>query len=132
MQAKVEHRFSNGVHRSGFLDLVKGNRRHEGQQWPRTAPGSGFQNPANLRAERGLLDTHLAQRFVLSGIWDLPFGRGRRFGSQLASCSRDDPVGGWSLGGILTLTAGRPFNVTVSGDPANSGQTDRADVVGDP
>jgi hypothetical protein len=31
----------------------------------------------------------------------------------------------------MTLTTGRPFNVTVSGDPANSGQTNRADVVGD-
>jgi hypothetical protein len=41
-------------------------------------------------------------------------------------------LGGWSLGGILTLTTGRPFNITVNGDPANSGQTDRANLVGDP
>jgi hypothetical protein len=67
---------------------------------------------------------------VLSEIWDLPYGRGRRFGANL------NPVlntflGGWSLGGILTLTTGHPFNVTVNGDPANSGQTDRANLVGD-
>jgi hypothetical protein len=40
--------------------------------------------------------------------------------------------GGWSVGGLVTLTAGRPFNVTVNGDPANSSETNRADVVGDP
>ena len=58
-------------------------------------------------------------------------GRGRRFGSHLPSVV-DAILGGWSMGGILTLTTGRPFNVTVNGDPANSGQTNRADLVGDP
>jgi hypothetical protein len=41
-------------------------------------------------------------------------------------------LGDWSAGGILTLTTGRPFNITVNGNPSNSGQTDRANVVGDP
>src|SRR5262249_18930386 len=56
---------------------------------------------------------------------------GRRFGSSLHPAVNTF-LGGWSFGGILTLTTGRPFNVTVNGDPANSGQTNRADLVGDP
>src|SRR5207253_8583828 len=92
------------------------------------APGSVYQNPSNLRSERGPLDTQLAHAFVLSEIWDLPYGRGRRFGSSIHPVL-ETFFGGWSLGGILTLTGGRPFNITVSGDPANSGQTDRADLV---
>jgi hypothetical protein len=131
MQAKVEHRFSGGftvlaswIWSKGMGDVRGGNPAGQ-------APGSGYQNPANLRAERGPLDTQLAHAFVLSEIWDVPYGRGRRFGSSLHPVL-DTFFGGWSLGGILTLTTGRPFNVTVSGDPANSGQTDRADLVGDP
>jgi hypothetical protein len=77
------------------------------------------------------LDTQLAHAFVLSEIWDVPYGRGSRFGSHLHPVL-DTVLGGWSVGGIVTLTTGRPFNVTVSGDPANSGQTNRPDLVGDP
>jgi hypothetical protein len=131
LQAKVEHRFSGGftvlaswIGSRGIGDIRGGNPTGQ-------SPGSGYQNPANLRSERGLLDTQLAHAFVLSEIWDLPYGRGRQFGSHLHPVL-DTFFGGWSLGGILTLTTGRPFNVTVSGNPANSGQTDRADLVGDP
>ena len=131
MQAKVEHRFSQEFTVMGSWIWSRSIGDIIGDNGPGQSPGSGFQNPANLRAERGLLDTHLGQRFVLSGIWDLPFGRGRQFGSNLNPVL-NAVLGGWSFGGILTLTAGRPFNVTVSGNPANSGGTNRADVVGDP
>jgi Carboxypeptidase regulatory-like domain/TonB dependent receptor len=131
MQAKVEHRFSDGFTVLASWIWSKGLGDIRGSSPEGAAPGSTYQNPANLRQERGPLDTQLAHSFVSSEIWDLPYGRGRRFGSSL------NPVvnmvlGGWSLGGILTLTTGRPFNITVNGDPANSGQTDRANLVGDP
>ena len=130
LQAKVEHRFSDGFSVMGSWIWSKGLGDIIGDNGPGQSPGSGFQNQANLRAERGPLDTNLSQLFVISGIWDLPFGNGRHFGSHLNPVL-DAVFGGWSLGGILNVTAGRPFNVTVSGNPANSGQTNRADVVGD-
>jgi hypothetical protein len=130
MQAKVEHRFASGFTVLASWLWSKGLGDIRGLSPEGAAPGSNYQNPANLRQERGLLDTQLTHSFVLSEIWDLPYGRGRRFGANL------NPVlntflGGWSLGGILTLTTGHPFNVTVNGDPANSGQVDRANLVGD-
>ena len=131
LQAKVEHEFAQGFTLLASWMWSKGLGDIIGDNGPGQSPGSGYQNMANLREERGLLDTHLGQRFVLSAIWDLPFGRGRQFGSGLHPVL-DTFLGGWSLGGLLTLTTGRPFNVTVNGDPANSGQTNRADVVGDP
>jgi hypothetical protein len=30
-------------------------------------------------------------------------------------------IGGWAVGGILTVTSGRRVNITVNGDPANAG-----------
>jgi hypothetical protein len=131
MQAKVEHRFSNGFTILASWIWSKGLGDVVGSSPEGAAPGSSYQNPANLRQERGLLDTNIADSFVLSEIWDLPYGHGRRFGSNVAPVI-DAVLGGWSLGGILTLTTGRPFNITVSGDPANSGETDRANLVGDP
>jgi len=118
LQAKVEHRFSGGFTLLASWIWSRGIGDARGGNPAGQAPGSGYQNPANLRSERGLLDTQLAHSFVLSEIWDLPYGRGRRFGSHLHPVL-DTFLGGWSLGGILNLTTGRPFNVTVSGDPAN-------------
>ena len=131
LQAKMEHEFSQGftlltswIWSRGIGDLI-------GDNGPGQAPGSGFQNMGNLQAERGLMDVHLAHRFVLSAIWEMPFGRGRQFGGDLHP-ALDALFGGWSVGGILTLGTGRPYNVTVNGDPANHGETNRADVIGDP
>ena len=69
---------------------------------------------------------------MFSGLWDLPFGHGRRFGANIAPFGADAVLGGWSLNSIVTLTSGRPFSVTVNGNPSNSGQTDRANIVGNP
>ena len=131
MQAKVEHRFASGFTVLASWLWSKGLGDIRGSNPEGAAPGSNFQNPANLRQERGFLDTQVAHSFVLSEIWEVPYGRGRRFGSNLNPVV-NTILGGWSLGGILTLTTGHPFNVTVSGDPANCGQTDRANLVGDP
>jgi hypothetical protein len=131
MQAKVEHRFSGGFTVLASWIWSRGIGDTRGSNPEGAAPGSTYQNPANLRQERGLLDTQLAHSFVLSEIWELPYGRGKRFGANLHPVL-NTMFGGWSAGGILTLTTGRPFNVTVSGDPANAGQTDRANLVGDP
>ena len=131
MQAKVEHRFANGFTILASWIWSKGLGDIRGSSPEGAAPGSTYQNPANLRQERGYLDTQVAHSFVLSEIWDVPFGHGRRFGSNTAPVI-NAVLGDWSVGGILTLTTGRPFNITVNGDPANSGQTDRANLVGDP
>jgi len=131
LQAKFEHRFSQGFTLLGSWIWSRSIGDLLGDSLSGQAPGSEFQNPANLREERGLLGTHLTHRFVLSGIWELPFGRGRQFGSDL-NPALDALLGGWSASGIVTLRSGRPFTVTVRGDPANSGQANRPDVVGDP
>src|SRR5204862_1831001 len=41
--------------------------------------------------------------------------------------------GGWSIGGILSITSGAPFSISAGGDLANvGGGSQRAQVVGDP
>ena len=131
LQAKVTHEMSRGftVLAAWTWSRALGNTYDLAPQG--YSPGYNYQNPANLRGEYGLLDTQLGQAFVFSGLWDLPYGRGRQFGAHIAPWA-DAVMGGWSLNSIVTITTGRPFTVTVNGNPSNSGQTDRANIVGNP
>jgi hypothetical protein len=131
MQAKVTHEMSRGftVLAAWTWSRALGDTFDASPEG--TSPSYNYQNPANLRGEYGLSDTHLAQAFVFSGLWDVPYGHGRQFGSHIAPWA-NAVLGGWSLNGIVTLLSGRPFTVSVTGNPSNSGQTDRANIVGNP
>jgi hypothetical protein len=64
-------------------------------------------------------DTHLPHRLVVNGIWELPFGRGRRFGSA-ANPVVNAVIGNWSVSAIWNWQSGRPNlsmgNVYYDGD----------------
>jgi len=97
-------------------------------------PACGYQDPRNLRLEKGLDNQHVPHRFVLSSIWELPFGRNRRWGTDWPAFI-NAIFGGWAIGNIVTYASGRPFNLTVQGNPANVGSftiVTRPNVVGDP
>ena len=71
MQAKVEHRFANGFTILASWIWSKGLGDIRGSSPEGAAPGSTYQNPANLRQERGYLDTQVAHSFVSSEIMGL-------------------------------------------------------------
>jgi hypothetical protein len=75
-------------------------------------------NSYNLGAERGLSQFDLPRRFVASSVYELPFGPGK---SWVQNGIAGKIVGGWQLGGILTLADGTPVNVTQLGDTASLG-----------
>jgi hypothetical protein len=58
-------------------------------------------------------------RVTMSGVWDLPLGKGRRWG-QRWNTAADSLLGGWQLSGIYIWQSGRPIslgNRYFSGDP---------------
>ena len=77
----------------------------------RTTDGDSLtpSNNYNLALERGLSAFDFRQRLTTSWLWDIPVGKGRRFLSD--SRALDLILGGWQLGGILTLQDGFPFTV---------------------
>jgi hypothetical protein len=80
--------------------------------WSRTtALGNFFQNVDDIDAEVAVSDNDRTHYFVGSGVWELPFGI--------------------SLSPIVTIASGAPLNLTVNGNPANTGQNDRPNVVSD-
>ncbi len=56
----------------------------------------------------------IRHNFTLGFNYDLPFGRGRQFGSNINKAA-DVVLGGWQVNGILTLHTGQPFTVSAGG-----------------
>jgi len=134
LQTKVEKRFSDGLSVLGSYIFSRTIGDTCGFATRGNSPGclrTGGQNPLDLQAEKGLDNQHVKHRFVMNAIWDLPFGQGRRWGSNWGG-ALNAAFGGWTLASIVTLTSGQPFSVVVAGDPANIGQGTRANLVGDP
>ncbi len=66
-------------------------------------------NPTDAEYEERLSEFDVPHRVALSGIYELPFGRGRRWGSN-ASGVVDALAGGWSIQAIGQMQSGRPIS----------------------
>jgi hypothetical protein len=75
---------------------------------------NNFIDPRCPECMRGPVDFDLRHNIVVSPIWELPFGQGRRFLSH-SNRALDALIGGWRLTGILTWRSGFPFSPTLSG-----------------
>ncbi len=77
---------------------------------------AAVQNAAAPNSERGNSTTDQRQRFVFSwAVAPKPFGRGQDFLSKIFN--------NWKSSGVVTVGSGRPFNVLVSGDPNQDGNS---------
>lgn len=130
LQARMQRRMSGGFSYTvaytwskalgDFLDHLSAGGGAVGN-----VPGSTYA----MEKDYGLLAFDIPHRLVTSFIYELPFGPGRRFATDGAAGAI---FGGWSVNGILTLSAGRPLTVTTT-DQAGTGpgRIARANCVGD-
>lgn len=90
------------------------------------------QNSYDIPGNKGLSNFDIRHRFILSFLADLPFGVGKPLanGGGFASAV----LGGWQLGGIVTLQSGQPFTVQLTGNVSGIGSSgaDRPNCVADP
>jgi hypothetical protein len=70
---------------------------------------AGHMDEHNPRLDHGLSDFDVNHRMVTSFVYQLPFGRGKKFGSNMNKAA-DLAVGGWQVTGILTFQKGFPFS----------------------
>ncbi len=124
LQAKLEKRFNNGF---SFLGSYA---------WSKCLDGPGSEEGGSPvwymdNLNRGRCDFDVPHNFVTSYIWELPFGRGRKFLGN-APKALDFVVGGWQWQGINTLQAGVPYSVSISVDRANTGTSQRPDAIAAP
>ncbi len=123
MQLKVQKRFSAGaqVLASYTVSKLIDNTNSE-INWLEASPVSwNDANPNNLRSERSLDAFDVPQRLVLAAVLDLPFGRGKKYASNVNGVA-DKLVSGWGIDTIVTFQRG--FPIIIGGCPgplSNSG-----------
>ena len=128
LQARFEQRLNFGLSLLASYTFAKSI--DNGSSFFSSAGDPNFpQDSYNLRAERGLSNFDVRQRFVASYAYDLPFGKASRW------------LKGWQTFGILQFQTGQPFTVSLLPNDDNSntgidslgfGANDRPNVVGNP
>ncbi|MCA1652198.1 MAG: TonB-dependent receptor [Acidobacteria bacterium] len=141
LQVRLEKRFTKGL--TGMLSYTLGEALTDAPDHISTSGGGAgidtgvFREPQdgnNLAAEYGPSEFDIRHRFVASYIWELPFGHGRRFGSNW-NAPMDFIFGGWQITGINVLQSGLALTATLGGATVlNLGGERRArpNLVGDP
>ncbi len=79
-------------------------------------------NVTDADLERRVSRDDIPHRVVVSGIWEFPFGKGRKWGNSWNGAV-DGVLGGWQLNAIFQWQSGRPLdlrdrNVYYNGDPS--------------
>jgi hypothetical protein len=119
LSARLEHRFSNGLY---FLNSFTWSKAlGDSEQALEYYAGYYEANPQNIRdlqAERGPSSFDVKLINVTSVVYQLPFGKGRKFGSSMNPVF-DAVLGGWELNSIDTANTGTPLNVFYGPSTAN-------------
>ena len=88
------------------------------------------QNSYCRKCEWGLSAFDTRHRFVTSSLWDLPFGKGRRYG--ISNPVANALAGGWQSGFIWTVQSGFPQTISLGGfdQSGNGSGFDRPNATG--
>jgi hypothetical protein len=73
----------------------------------------------NFRLDRSLSDFDNRHVLVVNALYELPFGRGQRFGSTWSG-ALNHVAGGWTITGIYIRQSGEPFTINSGAATANA------------
>ncbi|HEY1340153.1 MAG TPA: hypothetical protein VGF59_21730, partial [Bryobacteraceae bacterium] len=118
-QLKIEKRFSRGL--ATLVSYTAQKLIDDFSQISNVGNSTGgIQDIYNGRAERAVSSNDRSQRLVISGTYELPFGRGKAFGKHW-NRAVDAMAGGWQVNGIYTFQTGFPISVTTQNSCTNCG-----------
>ncbi len=132
LQVNARQRFSKGLefqlsytYSHGMSDAIG----YYGEGGQAASQSAYFENLYNRKAEWG--PTYFDAKSMLSFVYtyQLPFGRGRSFGANMSPVL-NGIVGGWQMGGILTLRSGFPLTIQATDRSGTNSRGARADRVG--
>jgi hypothetical protein len=109
LQTKLEHRAGNGI--TGLIAYTWSKFMQSNQ-----SPALG----GNIGYERTYSAFNTPQNLAMSGSYELPFGRNRKFMAN-SNGFVDAVFGGWQVQTIIVLRSGTPYTPVVSTDVANTG-----------
>ena len=111
LQTRFEHRFARGL---SLTAAYNWSHMIDDQNDETNGGRALAQDPRNRgKAEKASSIFDIRQRLVAGYVWDLPFTSGLKGPAQAV-------LGGWSLGGIVTLQSGSPFRITQAADSQNN------------
>ena len=110
LYAKLEKRLSHGFTLLGSYSYSKvitdGALGFAGESFVAGTP----QNYYNLRGERSIAGFNTPQTFVISFVYELPVGPGKRFLSGGGVAGKI--IGGWQINGIADFQSGEPLQIS--------------------
>jgi hypothetical protein len=98
--------------------------------------GCANQNPYNVNADKSVSAFDIPQILSASIVYQLPFGQGGSL--RTGHRALDYVIGNWELNTITSFHSGLPFTIGVSGDIANTGNSnnagfyERLNLIGNP
>ena len=110
---KLEKRFSKGMFFNAFYTLSKSLNSQDTD-----TSGSGVSPIQNRSLEKGRAGYDRNHRFIGVINWELPFGKGRKYGSGMGRMT-NAVLGGWELSWIQTLESGNPLTFSFANSPNN-------------
>ena len=129
MELQLSHRFANNFFLQATYDWAKdlsdanndAPAAYGSEQGNFTGPLGfvvGVDDRFNLHNNRGNAPGDRRQRFLLSGIYQLPFGKGRKY---LANANRlvNGALGGWQVSSLILAETG-PYLTAFDGNPLDS------------
>jgi hypothetical protein len=134
LQIKLERRFSDGLYLLNSFTWSKAIDNASGHLEANNGDNSRI-NIRDLQSERGLSSYDQPVNNTTSVVYELPYGRGRRFGSNAPGIV-NAALGGWRLTLINTMTSGQIGNLSYNAPSASQvtstlGLTYRPNIIGD-
>jgi hypothetical protein len=106
----IQKRYAQGLQFQANYTWSKFEDNADGRNELAAFPGdNSYTDYYNPQARWGLSGNDIRHRLVVSALYELPVGRGRRFAPQ--SAWLDQIVGGWTIGTIAELHTGTPLSV---------------------
>jgi hypothetical protein len=123
LQATLERRFRNGLNLLASYTFSKTLTDADTAFPTETGFNSnvfGAQNPYNLKGEKAVSYQDIPHTFVVSYLYELPFGHGKKY---LNSGVASKVAGGWQISGIQRYQAGSPavINEYATANPYSTG-----------
>jgi hypothetical protein len=126
-EASAEHRFSNGFNVLAAYTYAKSVGTADGN-----VQQCDVQNAHDIAAEKGPNTPDFRHRLTVSYVYDIPFGKGKHFGSDANNVAQA-ALGGWQVSGVTTARSGEAFDALLGGDVTNTGATSaRPDRIHNP
>ncbi|MBY0504214.1 MAG: carboxypeptidase regulatory-like domain-containing protein [Bryobacteraceae bacterium] len=116
LQAKIEKRYANGLYLLNSFTWSKAIDNASGHLEAFNGDNSRI-NYRNLASEKGQGSYNQPLNNTTSFVYEVPFGKGRRFASNMGG-ALDAVLGGWRLNGIHIMQSGQPVNISYTAPAA--------------